>query len=122
MPGVPRLKSVPGPVPDHGVRRVLDAEMIGEPHRKEVGLDGKLETQAAPDSGLVPEDVLHHAARVAIGAELKALDLYAVQHRPIAKPIAIGIVDEFGGRLELDLLVGSLFADPSPEAIHQFDG
>src|SRR5829696_6648226 len=115
MPGVPGLKTVPVPVPDNGVRRVPNAEMIGEPHRQEVGLDGKLEIQAAPATGLVLEHVLHHSARVAIRTELKALDLYLVHHRAIAKPIAIGIVDEFGGCLELDLLVASLFPDLGPE-------
>ena len=49
MLDIPSHKPVLAPVPGDGVRGVLYAELIGEPHRQEIGLDGKLEIQVAPD-------------------------------------------------------------------------
>ena len=67
-------------LPARGVRSVGDAETIREPDRAEVRLDGESKGQLSRAAAGVPELVLDDESLATVGAELKALDLEAVQH------------------------------------------
>ena len=83
MPGVPGDEEPARRLPAHGVRGVGDAEAIREPDRAQVRLDGELKGQLSRAAGGVPELVLDDESLATVRAELKALDLEAVQHRAV---------------------------------------
>jgi hypothetical protein len=96
--------------------------MLGVPHGPKVGLDRELEIQRSRAGGEVPDDVLDDHALTAVGADLEPLDLQAVEHRSVAKPVAVRVVDELDRGSESRRLSAGRIRERGPEAIDQLDG
>ena len=104
--GEPRVAAVTGeedalfPPPGDGVGRVADAEVIRVPYREEIGLDREVEASAVWRERRRCEGVSDHHALPSVRTELEPVDLEAVEHRAVAEPIPVRVVDELGGAVE----------------------
>ena len=108
-------------LPGNGVPSVLDPEAIRIPYGPQVRFDRESKLQLPLASARVSELVLDDHSRLTVRTELKALDLQAVQHRPVLEPIAVGVGDEFNTLRERPFLMVRLVRYRCPEPVYQLD-
>ena len=121
MPGVPPHEHALAGPPGDAVGRVGDADLLGVPHRSQIGSGGEGELEALLSIGRVGELVSDDDAGLSVGAELEPLDLDAVEHRLISEPRAVGVGDELVGLRQGDLPPARRVPHGRPEPVHQLD-
>ena len=121
MPGVPPHEHALARPPRDGVGRVGDADLLGVPHRSQIGSGGEGELEALLSIARVGELVSDDDAGLSVGAELEPLDLDAFEHRVISEPRAVGVGDELPGLRQGDLPPARRVPHGHPEPVHQLD-